>query len=181
MIVLIVSAAAYSQDTIRSLDTAITLPAPKEHSAHKATIYSAILPGLGQAYNEKYWKIPVIYGGFATLAYFINSNTKEFRKFKEAYNYVSSGDSSYTDNDYVFKYSQGSLQEGRDYYRRNMELSYILSVALYLLNIVDAAVDAHLWDFDVSDDLSMRIQPIVMPPGPEQKLNGGLSVSLQFH
>jgi len=131
----------------------------KPHSPKKAALYSAILPGLGQAYNKKYWKIPIIYAGFGTLFYFISVNSKEYKKFRDAYDYVSSGDSSYTDNDYVDKYSESSLLEGRNYYRSNLELTYILTGVLYLLNIIDATVDAHLFEYDISDKLSMRIEP----------------------
>lgn len=162
----------------QSLKTQDTLI--KQHSPHKATLYSAMLPGLGQAYNRKYWKVPVIYVGFATIGYFVDMNTKEYRKFKEAYNYKASGDSTWTNNEYVFKYSQSSLLQGRNYYRRNMELSYILGAALYFLNIIDAAVDAHLLDFDVGEDLSLRVQPSLLPQRPGEPLRGSISFSLQF-
>ncbi|MCD4679438.1 MAG: hypothetical protein K8S00_03525 [Bacteroidales bacterium] len=131
----------------------------KKHSPNKAALYSAILPGLGQAYNKKYWKIPVIYAGVGTLLYFINLNNKEYKKFRDAYIYVSSGDSVETDNDYVNKYSEEALLEGRNYYRTNLELTYILSGVLYILNIIDATVDAHLFEYDISDNLSMKLEP----------------------
>jgi hypothetical protein len=166
-----------TQDTLAGDEPEITLRA---HSAHRASVYSALLPGLGQIYNKKYWKLPVIYGGFGTLAYFGVMNTREYRKFREAYNYVNSGDTSFTDNDYAIKYGLNSLRQGRDYYRRNVELTYILGVALYILNIVDAAVDAHLMDFDVSDDLSMQLQPMLLPPGPGAPVNGAISLTLRF-
>lgn len=163
-----------AQDTLPDL-----MKAP-EHSAHRATLYSAVLPGLGQVYNQKYWKVPVIYAGFATLGYFIATNTKEYRKFRDAYNYVSSGDSTGIPNEYATKYTTSSLLQGREYYQRNMELSYILSGVLYILNIVDAAVDAHLWDFDVSDDLSLRVAPAVNSSGWNSRPVTGLSLQLTF-
>lgn len=166
-----------AQDSVRE-DPSDTLA--RTHSAHRASVYSAILPGLGQAYNKKYWKLPVIYAGFGTLAYFGVMNTREYRKFREAFNYVNSGDTSFIDNDYAIKYGLNSLRQGRDYYRRNVELTYILGVALYLLNIVDAAVDAHLMYFDVSDDLSMQLQPVLLPPSPGAPINGGLSLTFRF-
>lgn len=132
----------------------------KKHSPNKAALYSAILPGLGQAYNKKYWKIPVIYAGVGTLLYFINLNNKEYKKFRDAYIYVSNGDTNITtDNDYVNKYSEEALLEGRNYYRTNLELTYILSGVLYILNIIDATVDAHLFEYDISDNLSMKLEP----------------------
>lgn len=160
----------------RQTDTVIT----SAHSPHKATIYSAILPGLGQAYNRKYWKIPIIYGGFATLGYFIHTNTKEYHKFRDAYNYVSSGDTIPINNDYVSRYTLSGLQQGRNYYRRNMELTYILSAALYILNILDATVDAHLTEFDVGEDLSLKIQPGLIPGAQGQAPRASLSLTLRF-
>jgi len=135
---------------------------------------------MGQAYNRKYWKVPVIYTGFATLGYFISMNTSEYRKFREAYNYVSSGDSTGAPNEYVSKYTSAGLLQGREYYRRNMELSYILTGVLYILNVVDAAVDAHLWDFDVGEDLSLQVRPTLYPLGPRYPMGGGLSLQLSF-
>jgi hypothetical protein len=133
------------------------------HSAKKATIMSACLPGLGQAYNKKYWKIPVIYAGFGVLTYFMIQNGTEYRNFREAYiiaDTITNWQDS--DNSYVLRYEGNvtSLQEGRNYYRHNLELTYILSGLLYVLNIIDASVDANLYNFDVSDDLTLRFEPV---------------------
>jgi len=132
------------------------------HSAKKATIMSMVLPGLGQAYNKKYWKIPVIYAGFGTLYYFVKKNGTEYRNFREAYNIVATNDSAHFDNSYVVRYQQNlnTLKDGRNFYRRNLEFTYILSGMLYLLNIIDASVDGNLYNFDVSDDLSLRFEPV---------------------
>lgn len=135
----------------------------KVHSAKKAAIMSAVLPGLGQGYNKKYWKIPIIYAGFGTLYYFINVNGKEYRNFRDAYNIVATGDTaSFLSNDYIVRYNANlnQLQEGRNYYRRNLELSYILTGVLYILQIIDASVDANLYDFDVSEDLTLQFEPV---------------------
>ncbi len=129
----------------------------KPHSAHKASLMSAVLPGLGQAYNKKYWKIPIIYGGFAAVIYSVDFNAGYYNDFKTAYNLRTDGDTATLDN--YTTYSDENLMLLRNYYRRNMELSYILGAVLYILNIVDAAVDAHLFDYDVSNDLSMKFQP----------------------
>lgn len=134
------------------------------HSPHKATIYSLVLPGLGQAYNRKYWKIPIIYAGFGYLGYSIKTNHTEMKKFTEAYRYVSNGETYPIDNPYIVKYpSTADLLRGRDFYRRKVELNIIWSAALYLLNVVDAAVDAHFFDYDVSDNLALRIEPAIIP------------------
>ena len=132
------------------------------HSAKKASIMSACLPGLGQAYNKKYWKIPIIYTGFGVFSYFIVKNGTEYRNFREAYNIVANEDTANYDNPYVVRYEGDltSLQEGRNYYRHNLELTYILTGLLYVLDIIDASVDANLYNFDVSDELSLQFEPV---------------------
>lgn len=153
------------------------------HSAKKATLYSALLPGLGQAYNKKYWKIPIIYAGFGTLIYFINFNGTEYRDFREAYNIVATGDSAnFENNKYVVKYNANltQLEEGRNYYRRNLELNYILTGLLYILNIIDASVDANLYNFDVGEDLSIRFDPIRSQDIFSPKPSMGLTLKLKL-
>lgn len=154
----------------------------KIHSPKKATIYSALLPGLGQAYNKKYWKIPIIYAGFGAFGYFINQNNVEYKKFKAAYGYVAGGKKGEAPNDYARNLDIEQLQEGRDYYRRNFEFSIILTSVWYLLNIVDASVDAHLFYYDVSDNLSMKLDPMfqVDPLNKSQLPQSGLRLTFKF-
>jgi len=123
---------------------------------------SALLPGAGQAYNKKYWKIPIIYGGFAGLAYAIRFNNKEYNIYKDAFSARLDGDENTTDA-YVGIYSENDLATLKDFYRRNRDLSIIGTGLLYLLNIVDASVDAHLFDFNVNENLSMNIMPTASP------------------
>ena len=130
-------------------------------SPGRAAMLSATLPGLGQAYNGAYWKIPIIYAGFGAVAYAVNFNNTEYQVFRKAYLAKVDGNPN-TIDEYPL-YSDAALKRAMDYYRRNLELSYILGVALYLLNILDANVQAHLMDFDVSEDLSMRIEPQLAP------------------
>ncbi|MBK6347741.1 MAG: hypothetical protein IPF68_17745 [Bacteroidales bacterium] len=135
-----------AQDTIptASVPPAADTSAAEVHSPHKATIYSLVLPGLGQGYNRKYWKIPVIYAGFGALAYNFSINNREMKKFTEAYRYVTNNDTIPTDNEYVTRYPDpNDLLRGREFYRRRVELTVIISAAWYLLNVIDAAVDAH--------------------------------------
>lgn len=144
---------------------------------------SAALPGLGQAYNKKYWKIPIIYAGFGTLIYFIQTNGSEYRNFKNAYNIVATGDTaSFSTNEYVVRYNRNinQLQEGRNYYRRNLELSYILTGMLYILQIIDASVDANLFDFDVSDDLTFRFEPMTSNYFLASKPTPGITLKYRF-
>lgn len=119
---------------------------------------SAILPGAGQVYNRKYWKIPVIYGGFAGLAYAIRFNQKEYNIFKEAFKIRLDGNENTTD-EFVGIYSDNDLTTLKDFYRRNRDLSIMGTGILYILNIVDATVDAHLFNFNVNENLSINILP----------------------
>lgn len=132
------------------------------HSPKKATIYSAILPGLGQAYNRKYWKIPVIYGLGGLLTYFVVDNNKQYVNYKNAFK-VRLDDNPDTVDPYVNVYSDDDLRVLKNYYRRNRDLAYIGMGVTYILNVIDAAVDAHLFYFDVSDDLTLRAEPAVSP------------------
>jgi hypothetical protein len=171
----------YIRDTV--IDVVVPIDTvPQTHSAHKATIYSLALPGLGQAYNKKYWKIPIIYAGFGVLAYNISINNKETKLFTDAYRYVVKGDTTIpTDNEYVKRYpNPNDLLRGRDFYRRRVELSIIFTAAWYLLNVVDAAVDAHFFDYDVSEDLSLRIEPVIINSPFGNPGTGGIRLCMNF-
>jgi hypothetical protein len=169
---------------VRAFSQEMTLKAkevPPAHSVGRAALYSAVLPGLGQGYNKKYWKIPVIYAGFGAFTYFIISNNNEFKQFKEAYVYTANGETYPIDNPYVGRYSQTQLKEAMDYYRRNRDLSYILSGLWYTLNILEAYVDAHFFYYDVSEDLSMRVSPAAMNiPQAAFQPAPGIKVSFNF-
>jgi hypothetical protein len=142
-----------------------------------ATLFS-IIPGGGQIYNHKYWKAPIVYAGFAVFGYFIVTNTQQYHIFRDAYN--STADSA-TTNPYALKYSPASLRIVRDYYRRNMQLSYILTGAWYILQMVDANVDAHLTRWNISDNLSMEVAPVISPPlKPRTGAYNGLSIRFRF-
>jgi hypothetical protein len=152
----------------------------KRHSPTRAAIFSAVVPGLGQAYNRKYWKIPIVYAGFGLITYFVISNTGEYKKYREAYQYVSSGDTTYIDNDYAFKYDEQQLLDAKNYYRRNMELSYIIGGLWYILNIIDASVDAHFFDYDISEDLTIRVDPVMHVRRQDPRPLTGVKLTLKF-
>lgn len=133
----------------------------KRHSPKTAAILSAALPGLGQIYNRKHWwwKVPVIYGGLAGLSYSTAINQIRYQDHRDAFRILVS-DTSLTK--YAVdgtSYSQAQLKELKTYYKRNRDLSIIFLAVLYGINILDATVQAHLFDFDVSDDMSLRIMP----------------------
>ncbi len=161
---------------ITDYDTTIIREVPENaeeiHSPKRAAIYSAILPGLGQAYNKKYWKIPIIYAGFAGLGYFIGWNNKNYQVLKLAYSDFTDGNpdtNSYLDLEAIKYYDldnesernqfKNGLNKQQNYYRRNRDLLIISTAGFYALNIIDASVDAHLFDFDISEDLSFNWQP----------------------
>ena len=127
----------------------------KEHSPHKASVYSAIIPGAGQVYNKKYWKVPIVYAALGSTAYFTYDNGQKYKQYRDAFLLRQDGET----DEYDGIYSDSQLITIMEYYERNKELSIIMTLAVYILNIVDASVDAHLFDFDVSEDLSLNTTP----------------------
>lgn len=128
----------------------------------KAAFYSAVLPGLGQAYNKKYWKIPLVYIGLGTGIYFYKNNNNEYNRYRDAYKSRLAG---FTNDEFYFD-SQGNqlssprvttdgLQRAQKFYRRNKELSLLVIAGIYALNIIDANVDAHLMQYNVDKNLSL--------------------------
>ena len=156
---------------------------------HKATLW-ALLPGGGQIYNRRYWKIPIVYAGFGVTTYFIITNRHEYLKYNDAYICSAKEDSEedFTCEDPLAqKYSTTDLQSIRDYYRRNLELSVIVTAAWYILQMLDATVDAHLTHWNVNDDLSVDLQPVirtnVIPQGSlpmNQTAYNGLRITMNF-
>lgn len=137
-----------------------------------AAIRSAILPGLGQIYNKKYWKLPIVYGALGTTAgvFFYNLNTYKDLKFAYAAKYKASLPPPQRDSTDYFKIkpellplSPESLRFNRDEFRRNVDYSALIFLLLWGLNVVDAAVDAHLKNFDVGPDLSLQVRPGYSP------------------
>lgn len=125
------------------------------HSPRKATIYSAVLPGLGQFYNKKYWKIPIVYVGMGSFTYLAMQNQQEFNRYRTAM--LLREDEQ--EDEFADIYNDQALLNFMDNYRKNRDLCIIGTVVFYAIQIVDANVDANLFDFDISDDLSLRIIP----------------------
>lgn len=166
-------------------DTVINLVNKK---ARKRALQSAVLPGLGQIQNGQLWKAPLVWGGLGLTTYFIIRNNNRFQEFAKAFRLRTDQDSTTidkfdptdrADNDPPF-YSKAALKDGRETFRRNRTLSIISTFAVYLANVIDAYVFAHLQDFDVSDDLSMSVRPprianIAQQPG----VMAGISLKLK--
>lgn len=136
------------------------------HSPKTAAWLSTAIPGLGQVYNRKYWKVPIIYAGLGVSAFLVYYYHKEYVYYRTEYRLRVSPSLDLvnvnvenTPNPKLASYPTENVYAYENLNRRNMELSIIALSVFYILNIVDAAVDAHLMDFDVSDDLSMQIIP----------------------
>lgn len=134
---------------------------------NKALMYALVLPGLGQAYNRKYWKMPIVWGAIGVAGYAISYNTKQYKVWS-------------------VEYALEPTDEAKFYleaYRRNMELSYIGLIAVYGLQILDSYVDALLSDWDVSENLSLRVRPSLQPMMDPNGLTGyscGLSCGIKI-
>ena len=155
------------------------------HHSPKTATWLALIPGAGQAYNRKYWKMPIVYAGFGTTIYFAVTNNNEYHLYRDAYDYKmgTKTDVSQQAIDEAAKYTPDNLITLRDYYRRNMELSWIITAAWYVLQIIDANVDAHFFYYEISDDLTFQVEPqwnLANDYGYGYNNNIGLTLKLNF-
>ncbi len=143
------------------LDGVASYKTYKKFQPERATIYSALLPGLGQFNNEHYWKIPIVYLGIAFGVYLIDYNGTQYNRFREAYNAVTDDDPS-TEDEFHGRYSAETLKYYRDDYHRSRDYAWVYLGVFYVLNMIDANVFSHLKEFDVSDNLSFQMRPRIM-------------------
>lgn len=168
----------YRVDSATALKPATDTVNVKNHSPLTAALASAILPGAGQFYNKKYWKIPILYAGAAVDIYFIVTNLKNYNQYRQAY--IASIDG--TPNIYASYYTAPELLSIQAYYQKYYDLSIIIGVAIYAINILDAIVDAHLYYFDISRKLSMTITPTIDPLHlGALGMGTGTGLALQLH
>jgi hypothetical protein len=159
----------------------------------KAVWYAALIPGGGQIYNRKYWKLPIIYGGFLGLTYAVSWNQRYYKGYSNAYRDLveNSPNKSYLDyirpgfdlnNSSNRSWLESALKRKKDAFRRQRDLSIISMVAVYLVSMVDAYVDASLYHFDISPDISMQVQPAVIESDPfrQNYTAGNTSLGLQW-
>lgn len=142
-----------------------------DHSPRRAMIYSMVLPGLGQAYNKKYYKIPFVYGILGGVGYWIHYNTQGYRAASDRYANDPDPNNKSANERYL------------RLWRRNLELSYITLAGAYALQVLDAYVDANLFYWDVSPELTLRVEPAIQPhlvPVGGPVTNYGLKCSLTF-
>ena len=167
-------------------DAAINYSTNDVSHVKKATTLSTICPGAGQIYNKSYWRVPIVVGGMASTIYTIDWNNRGYKRFKTAYalrvdydknpgNYPNG-----SADEFGGTYSATFLKNLKDSYRRNRDLCIILTAGVYLLQIIDAHVDAHLQDYDISDDLSMNLEPYVDYGAVTSQPAFGLNLSLNF-
>ncbi len=145
---------------LASVADAVFVHAGIKHSPATATILSTIVPGLGQVYNGSIWKVPIVYGGFASLYYIINFNNRGYKRFYNAYQLLNDEDPT-TIDEFNGLRNKDELKYYAVAYKRNRDLAFLGIIAFYALNVIDANVDAHLLTWDVSDNLAMSIRPNV--------------------
>lgn len=158
--------------TLLSADSIVAAPeVPKKvwtPNPVKATWLAVVFPGAGQIYNRKYWKLPIVYGGFAGCAYALSWNNKMFKDYSQAYvDYMDDDPNTNSYLDFVSNPNsvnnlESTLKRRKDYYRRYRDISVFAFIGVYLLSIIDAYVDAELSNFDITPDLSMRVEPTVI-------------------
>lgn len=171
---------------------------PFKPDPKKAVIYSAIFPGLGQAYNRKYWKLPIIYGGYLGVIYAVSWNGRYYNDYNKAFRDLILYDGAehlgtswkdflpnLTEQDIMNSSSTrqnyaNRLRRKKDSFRRYRDLSVIIGIGLYALCMIDAYVDAQLFDFNMSQDLSMTFSPMINPPTPMSKFTFGVQCSVKF-
>ena len=148
-------------------DTAIKYSTTEVSRVNKATTLALICPGAGQIYNQSYWRAPIVVGGFATTIYCIDWNNRGYQRFQKAYRLLADYEANPglypggSQDEFGGRYSSSFLKNLRNSYRRNRDLCIILTAALYILQAVDAHVDAHLRDYDISKDLSVSLTPAI--------------------
>lgn len=170
-------------------DAAVCYSTNDVSSVARATTLATICPGAGQIYNKSYWRLPIVIGGFASTIYCIDWNSRGYQRFKKAYrlrfDYDQNPDKypNGSPDEFRGRYASTFLKNLRNSYRRNRDLCIILTAGLYVLQIIDAHVDAHLHDFDVSDDLSVDVKPMIgahYHPAHGTQTTVGMNVNVNF-
>lgn len=159
--------------------------------SNKSLWMAMVLPGAGQIYNRKYWKLPIIYGGFVGCAYALTWNTKMYNDYSQAYQDIMSDNPNndsykdfippYVDIESNLEYYQNTFKNAKDIYRRQRDLSIFAFIGVYLLSVIDAYVDAELSDFDISKDLSLKLEPTLFNDILRNRPQGiGLQCNIKF-
>lgn len=160
------------------------------HSAQRATLYSAVLPGLGQIYNRDYWKVPIVYAGFAAIVYFTIDNTNTYFDYRDGYYNLlnETGNESYKQlaayPPEALGYSKQAIldifERNRDRFRRYREMNILTFIGFYLLNVIEANISAHFLHFDVSEELAFDVNPSLQKGIYTGAGTAGITLSLKF-
>lgn len=156
---------------------AVSSPAPRSRFQPRPTTaaYLSIIPGGGQIYNRRYWKTPIVYGVLGGLVYLTEFNRKEYIRYRSAYESALAGKPHEFSS---LNLPSSVLRNARDFTRKSMEEAYIFLSLAYFVQIAEAYVDAHLQDFDISDDLSFRVEPAMIPSAAGSFAGIGISIPL---
>lgn len=164
-----------TQNALKPTDSIEVINPINPLSPAKAAFYSAVLPGLGQAYNKKYWKIPLVYGTLGTGVYFYVTNKKNYDRYRDAYKRRLAG---FNDDEFNGRITLDGLQRGQKFYKKNKEVALLVTIGIYALNIIDANVDAHLLQFNVDENLTLS--PHFKFNEIDRKSNLGLTLNFKF-
>jgi len=167
-------------DTIKTKKARINPLAPS-----KAAFYSAVFPGLGQIYNKRYWKVPIVYGAIGAAIYGYTFNDRQYKRVRTAFKRRQAG---FIDDEFYDPDGTGNgplidledLQNEQENFQRDRDLLLLVAVAMYALNIVDANVDAHLKQFNIDDDLSFDMEPYIDLDPITNSPNYGMAVVIKF-
>lgn len=163
-----------------SRDTILLKSYANRYSPRKALLYAAVVPGLGQIYNKKYWKLPLVYGGFAFTGYYINWFSKKHSEYKvQLFSNITEAPNNEYYRNPTSGYTTSQLRQIVDNARRNRDFFIIMFGATYVLQIIDAHVDAHLKEFDLNPNLQVSIEPS-MEQNPMIGRSTGVSLVFRF-
>lgn len=143
----------------------------------KAAFFSAVLPGLGQIYNKRYWKAPIVWGAIGTGIYVYSYNNTEYKRARNAFKRRLAG---FTDDEFFGRISDEALEEAQENTQRDRDLALVITIALYALNIIDANVDAHLKQYNVDDNLAVDFQPYIDVNPVTNQPNYGMALVVKF-
>ena len=166
----------------------VTIPVVFKPDPQKSLWYAIIFPGLGQIYNRQYWKVPIVYGGVAGLTYAISWNGKYYRDYSRGYRDIMDSDPNTKSYEKLLPYSidpssseaKNLMKSRQNTYRRYRDLSIVGAVAFYAITVIDAYVDAELSSFDITPDLSMKVEPTIINNRTQAGKSVGLQCSFRF-
>ena len=178
LLLMSLAVSAQAQRVEASKDTVIRIAVPKEHNPNKALLLS-IIPGAGQIYNGQAWKVPIFYAALGGVGYFVYDNYTNMRAFKNEYLHRINNGGERVWEEYA-SYPDNSIYNMYQTYNKNFQQFVLITAVVYGINLLDAYVFGHLYDFNINDDLAMSIEPSVTPLYTSMNLAPSLQVSFRF-